>query len=190
MALPPFSRKGREGSERSSGLPEAHSRRRLPGDGCAGCALRGLPLLVFWAPYSLLSSELRSELQAVSCPPPSFTSISVFPPLQPDSPTSWPRGRQRTLSHLKADPGPPGPPERMGFQAGRAPSGSQDSPGRGVWKDPLDQWVPKVSEDPEEPRLARRGLGRSHAPIVCVMDPALLPPSLVTLWVWHHVVFS
>lgn len=31
--------------------------------------------------------------------------------------------------------------------------GSQDSPGRGVWKDPLDQWVPKVSEEPKETQV-------------------------------------
>lgn len=37
----------------------------------------------------------------------------------------------------------------MGFQVGQAPWGSQDGLGKGVWKDPLDPWVPKVSEEPK-----------------------------------------
>lgn len=41
----------------------------------------------------------------------------------------------------------------MGFQAEQAPWGSQDGPGRGVWKDPLDPWVPKVSEEPKETQV-------------------------------------
>ena len=43
-------------------------------------------------------------------------------------------GRDR---HLKADPDPQDLLEKMGFQVGQAPSGSQEGQGRGVWRDPL-----------------------------------------------------
>lgn len=64
-------------------------------------------------------------------------------------PTSWPRCPQHTRRHRKADLGPRAPPGKTGFQARQAPEGSPDGLGSGVWKDPLDQQVPKVSEEPK-----------------------------------------
>ena len=63
----------------------------------------------------------------------SFSAIN----LKADPPTSWPRCPLRTRRPLKADPDPQGLLEKMGFQVGQAPSGSQEGQGRGVWRDPL-----------------------------------------------------
>lgn len=63
--------------------------------------------------------------------------LSVFLTPQPNSPTSWPRCPLRTQSPLKADPDPQGLLEKMDFQVGQAPWGSQEGQGRGVWRDPL-----------------------------------------------------
>lgn len=58
----------------------------------------------------------------------------------------------------------------MGFRAEQAPWGTQDGPGRGVWKDRPAQLVPKVSEDRGDVFLsvhkAEKGLGEVPAPLM------------------------
>lgn len=57
----------------------------------------------------------------------------------------------------------------MGFLAEQAPWGTQDGPGRGVWKDRPDPLVPKVSEDPggcaSQCPQAEKDLGKAPAPL-------------------------
>lgn len=95
----------------------------------------------------LLPRALQCAASLSSVLYPSFMKrLSGFLIPQPNSPTSWPRCPLCTRRPLKADPGPQGLLEKMGFQVGQAPWGSQEGQGRGVWRDPLAPSVPKVSE--------------------------------------------
>lgn len=113
-----------------------------PGSGAA--STRTLALQRSWCVSIAAVSQLLlpRALQCAAGPslvlyPFFMKHLSVFLTPQPNSPTSWPRCPLRTQSPLKADPDPQGLLEKMDFQVGQAPWGSQEGQGRGVWRDPL-----------------------------------------------------
>lgn len=115
---------------------------QLPGSGAASTRTRApqraLGVSLTAVSQLLLPRALQRAAGLSSVLYPSFMKhLSVFLTPQPNSPTSWPRCPLRTRRPLKADPDPQGLLEKMGFQVGQAPSGSQEGQGRGVWRDPL-----------------------------------------------------